>query len=282
MDLHTYWYLGLVFLSLLQLIYVYFKKRSNRIFLVFFSMVGLGYLVESIIYCFLHSYQYFPHIVRNPVYDSIFGAFASNLFALPVSATFISTLHKRKIWFFLFIGLFSLVEWLFLQLHIYKHNWWRTYYTSGGLFFYYGLSKIFFKKMEGPINGLWHFILTFLISSTFMATFHFLAIILFSSRTYQLGWYSNIYQDTNAFAAIYYLFVSLTIVFIAKVEFHWKIILAPLVVFLADAILRWYGILHSMVWWDTYYNLVLAIITLLITEKVGKHLAFGRPRLNFT
>jgi hypothetical protein len=84
-SINSICYLGLVFLSVIRLGYLCYKKGIKRSLLLFLAMVGLGYMIEAIIYNFLGSYQYHPKILMHDrIYNSNMGAIASNAFALPV------------------------------------------------------------------------------------------------------------------------------------------------------------------------------------------------------
>ena len=91
MHENSYWYIGLGILSIFLLVYVYFKTKSTRFLLLFLAMIGLGFLIETVIYNFLFSYQYFPKLImHDEIYDSNLGAISSNALALPAVATFIA------------------------------------------------------------------------------------------------------------------------------------------------------------------------------------------------
>lgn len=140
MEQNSYWYLGLGILSILLLIYVYKKSGSTRSLLLFLAMIGLGYMIEAVIYNFGHSYHYYPKFIKHDAfYDSNMGAIASNALALPAVATFMGTLRKNWGWILFFVILFAGIEWAFLKLNIYFHNWWRMGYTSTGLLFFTSL-----------------------------------------------------------------------------------------------------------------------------------------------
>ena len=65
MEFNSYWYLGLGILSILLLIYVCIKTRSIMALWLFITMIGLGYLIEAVIYNFAHSYQYYPKLIKH-------------------------------------------------------------------------------------------------------------------------------------------------------------------------------------------------------------------------
>ncbi|WP_342429449.1 hypothetical protein [Neobacillus sp. FSL H8-0543] len=282
MHENSYWYIGLGILSIFLLMYVYFKTKSTRFLLHFLAMVGLGYIIETVIYNFLFSYQYFPKLIKhNEIYDSNLGAIASNALALPAAATFIATFHKNWLWILSIIGLFAGIEWAFLELHIYKHNWWRTYYTSLGLPFYFAMAKLLYSKISRPIKGLQHTLLLFLIIGPISGSIHIMPILFFSNRSYELGWFDNISRDTTAFGALYYLTASMIYVILAKFinSPNWvKYIVVALLTHSITTTFVKNGILHSQVWWDPWYYVILSIILMLTTLTISKHLTNGPPK----
>lgn len=282
MEYNSYWYLGLGILSVLLLIYVYKKSRSPRSLLLFISYIGLGYLIETVIYNFGHSYQYYPKFINHDsFYDSNMGAIASNALALPAAATFIGTLRKNWGWILFFIGIFAGIEWTFLWLNIYSHNWWKISYTSLGLLVFFPLAKTIYPLLCQPLKGFQHSLLLFLIIGPFSGSLHITPIMFFSNRYYELGLFDNLSQDTTAFGAIFYLSASLFYVWAAKRQwkFKWmKYVITPLLMYTVNGILQKAGILHSLVWWDPWYYLFLSIFLLKLTVTFSKHLSAGPPK----
>jgi hypothetical protein len=125
-------------------------------------MIGYGYFIETIIFNFLGSYDY-NHL----------GAFVSNAFCLPVIATF----NMNWIWIVLFSGFFTGIEFLFLELHIYSHNWWRLEYTGLGIAVYFAVGNFFYKRILHPTSGFKHNLILYFISGSISASMHVLPII---------------------------------------------------------------------------------------------------------
>lgn len=279
MEFNSYMYLGLGILSILLLIYVYIKTRNSRSLLLFVTMVGLGYLIEAVIYNFAHSYQYYPKLIKHDsFYDSNLGAIASNALTLPAIATFIAILRKNWIWIIVLVILIAGIEWTFLKLNIYSHNWWKIGYTSLGLLVYFPLAKVFHQLLSNPLKGFLHTIFLFLIVGPFSGSLHIMPIMFLSNRYYELGWYESHSQDTTAFSAIFYVGACLFYVWIAKQ--HWKLkwlkyVLTPLLMYTVNVLLQKAGILHSQVWWDPWYYVILSVILLKLTVSMGKHLSSG-------
>jgi hypothetical protein len=282
MKFNSYWYLGLGILSILLLIYVYKKSRSPRGLLLFVAMIGLGYIIETVIYNFGHSYRYYPKFIsHDSFYDSNMGAIASNALALPAVATFIAVLRKNWLWTLFFISIFAGIEWTFLKLNIYSHNWWKIGYTSLGLIVFFPIAKVFYQLLSQPLKGFVHSLLLFLIIGPFSGSFHIMPIMFFSIRYYELGLFDLHSQDTTAFSALFYLTASLFYVWIAKQQWtvKWlKYVITPLMMYTVNVILEKAGILHSLVWWDTWYYVILSICLLKLTVTFSTHLSSGPPK----
>jgi hypothetical protein len=114
-------------------------------------------MIETVIYNFLWCYQYYPRIIKdNIIYDSHLGAMTSNAFSLPVAAVFIAAFQISWLGITLIICLFVGIEWLFLELHIYTHHWWRLGYTALGSPFYFILAKAIYRRIGHPMKGIVH------------------------------------------------------------------------------------------------------------------------------
>lgn len=242
-------------------------------------MVGLGYVIEAVIYNLFHSYQYYPKFIKHDhFYDSNMGAIASNALALPVVATFIATLRKNWIWILFFVALFACIEWLFLKLNIYSHNWWRIAFTSMGLPFYFYSAKFLYQKILLPLNGITHSIVLFLILGPISGDLHISPIMFFGSRHYLPGWFDDPSEDTTAFAAIFYLCACLVYVVIAKLKWKFeglKYVFVALCMWFANFLLKKVGILHSYVWWDLWYYILISIVILKLAIMISKQLSIG-------
>lgn len=277
MDYHSIWYLALVAASSLLFIYTYYKKSNHPVFLLLLATTGFGYIIEGVIYNILHCYVYYPHFIpSNPTYDSNMGAIASNAFVLPVIGVFLATQGKNWGWSLFFSVLLVGIEWLFLELKIYQHNWWRIEFTFFGLlFFYFPIIKLLYRWLLEKQEGIRHFLLLFLIISPILGTIHMLPIMFLSNRYYDLGWYENVFQDTNAFAAIYYIGSGLLITALAKLKlrYRWGKYIFLLVALLSiSGFLIHNRILKVFVCWDPYFYAIFPGIVLFLGEKVSQRI----------
>lgn len=274
---NSYWYYALLVLSTSLFCFILFKKRNTQTLFLLLTMIGMGFIIETIIFNFLACYKYNPNFIQhNTFYDNNLGAFVSNAFSLPIVATLIATFHLGWIWMFFFSGVFVGIEWLFLKLHIYSHNWWRLEYTGLGLPFYFAMSKVYYKWIKQPSKGFKHNWMLYLIIGSISCSAHILPIIFFSNRIYTPGWFENSGRDSIALAAIFYLCSSLFFCLMSTLK--WKIkwgkyILAGLLMYAVNQVLIEFGILHSLVWWDLPYYVGLALLLTLLTVIVDKRLS---------
>jgi hypothetical protein len=281
MSPNSWWFLGLMILSLILQIFIYFKKRELRSLLIFLVMVEFAFLIETVIYIFGESYVYFPKIIKNnPYYDSNAGALASNLMIVPTLALQISVFNLNWIWIFFFTAFLTGVEWLFLRIHIYVHNWYRTWYTSFGLLFvYFPLGKVFYRRLSKPLHGWEHSIFLFLCTAPILGCMHIIPIMWLNNRAYLPEWFQDPAHDTTAVAAVYHILVAIILVIITKVSWkHWwlKYVLIAGISFATTYILMWMNILQSYIWWDPWYYIGYHVIALKISEAMGRRLLKGQ------
>jgi hypothetical protein len=276
---NSYWFIALLIISIIVFFFIIYKKRNTQTLFLLLTMIGLGYLIETIIFNFLGSYDYNPNFISHKsFYDNNLGAFVSNAFSLPVIATLIATFNLHWIWMILFSGLFVSIEWLFLELHIYSHNWWRLEYTGLGLPVYFIMAKIFYKWISYPARGLKYNLLLYLIIGSISASAHILPILLFSTRIYHPGWFENPGRDSIALGAVFYLCDSLIYCLMIKINWkkRWtKYILTGFLMFAVNQVLIRVGILDSLLWWDQPYYVCLSLFLLLLTGIIDKRLTKG-------
>lgn len=278
---NSYWYLGLAILSIVLLIVVCVKQKSLWSLLCFFPMIGLGYLIEAVIYIFLECYVYYPKLIDHDKYfDSNTGAIASNALSLPAVATLIGAFQLRNRWIVIFTCLFVGIEQLFLKLGIYEHNWWKLGYTAIGLPFYFLMAKYLYGLTLRPLKGVRLMLPVWLIIGAIGGTSHILPIMLLSFRSYSPGWFDDPSHDTTAFSAVYYITMSMLIMVMVKL--HWKYRATKYVVTIAFVSLVTFvlyirGLLQIHVWWDPVYYAIMPVLILLLAENLTKLLAKG-PR----
>lgn len=280
MNFNSWWYMGLAIISLGILIFIYSKKRKSSFLLLFLVMVEFAFLIETVIYIFGGSYEYFPKIIKyNSYYDSNVGALVSNLLIVPALATLIGVFKLNWLWISFFTAFLTFTEWLFLRLNIYEHNWWKTGYTTFGLLFvFFPLGKVICRQISKPLKGIKHSIFLFLCTAPILGCMHIIPIMWLSNRAYFLGWFKDYAHDTTAFASLYHVVVA--IIFTILIKINWrhrgsKYLVMASITFVTTLILTKIGILKSYVWWDPWYYIFYHVIVLTMSGAISKRLFRG-------
>lgn len=280
MEFNSWWYLGLIVLSLIIQIFIYIKVRRIRFMLFHFAMMAVGYTVDMIIYIFGNGYMFYPKIIdNNAFYDGNVGGIISDVFIVPSLAGLISVFNLNWLWMCFFAAFLYLVEWLFTELNIYVQNWWKTWYTTFGLIFvYFPLGKYLYKKISKPLQGTMHSVILYLVILSLLGLIHMVPIMWLSNRSYLPGWYQDPAQDTTAFAALYQIFVSVIMVILVKIRWghRWmKYLYIFGITSLITLVLKMIGILHSYVWWDPWFYILIPAFFLKAADVMSKSLAKG-------
>lgn len=259
---------------------MFFHLRDWNVFVLYLIMVGYGYLIEFIIYILLGSYQYYPKIMpKQPYFDSNLGAIASNFLSLPVSAVMIAMYRLGWGTIALCVLLFAGIEWLFVELGIYRHNWWHIGYTSLGLPTYYLIAKCWSRWLKNPLKGFRKAVLLFFIIGTITSNFQVLGFMILQTRSYHVGWFADPAHDTTAFAAVYYLSVSLFFTLVLMLRNTYpkiKFILAMAFVLSVSLTLKHIGIIKVHVWWDLPFMLVACSLALWLSGLAAARLSRER------
>lgn len=282
MSTNSLWYLGLSFISLNLILYVIYKKKWRGLFLLLI-MIQIAYLIETVIYIFLGSYEYRPQIIKHSAYyDSNLGALASNLLAVPALATLYSAFHLSKKWYFLFILFLAAVEWLFVKLHIYFQYWWRTEYTIIGLFGYLFVAKVLYPRLTFPVQGWSRTLFLFLCTAPVVGTFHIIPIMFFLNRDYVPGWFEDQAHDTTAFASIYYLagtFLILGVLKLRRINRRMKYTLLAVIFLFILITLQKTDLLVIHASWDPWYYLLFPLIAFRIAEVFNQRMSNPPPNV---
>lgn len=279
MSINSLWYFAVAAIGIILITLTYFKSKTYLCFLLLFGMVGVGYSIEFIIFTLFECYQYFPKIILHDEYfDSNMGAIVSNMIVLPTAATLIGVLKLGWSWIVFFTVLFVGIEKLFIELGIFRHNWWNLGFTMIGLPLYFYSAKIWFPYFMRPMQGKLHFFSLFLISWPILGTFQFLPIAFFNWRSYTTGLFEDPSHDTTYFLVLFCLIIICSLLITERIKWKstWLKHIVPFAfLFCMLMILQKAGILHSNVWWDKPYCILAAYITLHIINFLSRKLLYG-------
>lgn len=236
----------LVLVSSIVFFYVLYKKRDVKLLYLFGFMIGLAYALEYVIFVLLDSYHYDPGITSSRFIDGMFGSIASQAFAFPVAAITVVAYEwkfKQYIWVAVF---FMGVEELFLALHIYEHEWWKTIYTGILMTIGFAIAKIWYYWMKTRYSTFLHVATLYFLMIAINCSIMFVASTILHLYYYKVGLFSDPNRDHINMNTIYVVVMTWMYVWIIvkRKSYLWKIAVIILM-FIIDTVLLHTGILHS-------------------------------------
>lgn len=220
---NSFWYLGLVVLSILIIIITFWKKRDAKLLIFYFYLAGLIYLFDFIVLTLFNGYKYIPHLIVTPQLDNVVGAIVSNLFAIPSAALVIAAFNLPFVWMVLLSALFMGIEQLFLHLAIFKNYWWNTGYTGFSLLIYFWISRQTWKTITllKP-SKLMRFMILFFNCISIHGSFTFIFVVLYKVYLFHIGVFPDIYRDHFVASIPYICLISLIIAVIVVLISKWR------------------------------------------------------------
>jgi hypothetical protein len=101
----------------------------------------MAFSIEVTIFCFLKAYNYYPMVFpQSPINDGLAGNLFSQ-FSITATSLLIAVFNLNDYYFFIFGGIYGIIEELFLKLGIYSHNWYQTWITVLGLILIFWMTK---------------------------------------------------------------------------------------------------------------------------------------------
>jgi hypothetical protein len=225
------WFLILAALSVLLLIYTFWRKRDLKLVALYSFLNTISVIFELVIFVFLQSYAYYPHILKKTYYDMNLGSYLSQVLYVSSVALFIAAFNLGYGWILFFIAMFVGIEFLFLSLGIYKLNWWNSGYTAAGLLIYFWISKkwytLLLQASSRFIRLITLYCLGYSIYSNLLNVPFMLDYFYFGG-----GWFADPARDSVAVKIVYFLILSVVPAMVCFYRLHWTILAAAPVVML--------------------------------------------------
>lgn len=264
-------YALLTLLHLVLLIITFIKKKEKKPWLLFSASVGLAYVFEYFVLNLFRSYIYYPKILKNRRMDSVLGAIVSQAFTLPATATFIAVFRLNWWWKIGFTLFYAGIERLFLYLHLFKRNWWRTSYTLIGLPFYFWLTqKWSYYLWEKPSKWIGYGTLFFTSYINYL-NIHFILIAVFKKIIFRKSGNWNKYVQSFIIGPIYGAIQSVVILIVTIKE---RPLLGLSVLHLLDRLLYRFKWIKTKKWSINYF-LPIHICLLLLGRIFKKQIVSG-------
>ncbi len=150
----TYWYYGLVLISLILLAGSLLYKKDWKLLVLQLNVAAIIHPFEIAVLIVLEAYRYMPGFLPEPRLDNYLGAYVSNSFVLPALATMINAFSLSWRCALGIAALFAGVDWYFTTLGIYVHYWWKSLYTWIALSILFAVSRQVWSRLREPRPSL--------------------------------------------------------------------------------------------------------------------------------
>lgn len=162
---NTIWYLLLGITTLFELIFILIKTERRSITVAFYlTILGIVLNFEVVNLIFMKAYSYYPMILKNPPipFDNVLAGNVFSQCSIAATVLLVVVLNLKYYWFFIFAGIYGLIEELFLALGIYSHNWYRTWMTVVMIPLAFWIAKKMYVKVIRGIKPIFYYIYIFL------------------------------------------------------------------------------------------------------------------------
>ncbi|KKI90137.1 hypothetical protein WQ54_23885 [Bacillus sp. SA1-12] len=221
-------YLVLILISIIIFILSWRKAASKKLIPFYLCMAGFIYLFEYVILVLFKSYEYFTGVFKDDYFDNVLGANISNGFIVPSVTVLIAVFNLEFWWIFLIIIGFLGIEELFLYLGVYRHFWWRTFYTGVSLFIHFYLGKYLWCMIRYHVNRFTlRITVLYFANIAIQGTFMFYLVALFHLFLFHVNWFNDPSRDHITFVTLYFFIDSIffSIVVVLRAYWFWHALL---------------------------------------------------------
>lgn len=264
---NTIWYILLGIITILVMVIVFIKTTNRKhVLSLYLTMSGITFFAfEVAILMCLKAYIYFPKICSNQHDDAVVG----NLFSqtsVSASAVLVTVFNLKFHWQLFIALIYGGIEELFIQMGIYKQNWYRTWMTIIGILILFRIAKIVSTILSKHIGRIWRYIFIFFG----LCTLHFHLVTWASKAVGVRSFNETLIPDNDCsiaiIAATYHLLltVSTMILYFTNINWKWKaagIFILYIAHFSAEKYQvlisadGWFFILTSISIWGMYLNI---------------------------
>ncbi|OGO78142.1 MAG: hypothetical protein A2Y23_11370 [Clostridiales bacterium GWB2_37_7] len=226
---NLFWYVSLAIIGVVSAAYAIYKKRGIykvSTLLVFYLFTAcFTWIGEFIVLGLFNAYAYKTGLLTDPWAQNLLGHLLINTTLYPSAAIVMVTYSLRYGWIFSVATIFTLLEYLFVNLRIYEQHWWRYYMTFIAVVIFLSIYHQWFTKMNQRRYGSTRAITFYFVA---MIIIHFPAplLLLLGKQYYQISLINNLVGN---------LFLSSIIII-----FFYHLIEAFLLVLCTCVLKKWY------------------------------------------
>jgi hypothetical protein len=273
-----YWYISLSAIGVVTASYTIYKKKNEykaSTLIVFFLFTAcLTWIGEFIVLGLLDAYAYKTGMFEDIWAQNLFGHLLINTTLYPAAGIVMVAYSLRYGWIFFVAALFTLIEYLFVNLRIYEQHWWRYYMTFLAVMFFMLIFRKWFSKISEKPYGITRSV-TFYFIAMLIAHIPAPILLLLGKQYYQLNLVNNLFGNLYLSSIIIIFFYHLIEAFILVIftcklkQWYWSIV--PIVTsIVVQSIFVRMNILIIGETWSLFYTLVLYEIFIVIYILVEK------------
>lgn len=165
------WYLSLAAIGLIGAAYAIYNRRHtykfSTLFVFYFATAGLAWIFEFMVLGLLNSYAYKTGIFNDVWRQNLLGHLILNTTVYPAVAVVMAAYSFKYKWAAFVSIMFTLIEYIYVNLRIYEQHWWRYYMTSVSAFVILIIDSIWFDKITRQCSR-----------SVRVITFYFVALLI--------------------------------------------------------------------------------------------------------
>lgn len=126
---NTIWYILLSILNIISIVFILYKSNNRKYDIGFFlAVLGTTFHAEFLLLVSFNAYRYLPKIFNDPFLDAVLGNYVSQLSV--ASAVMLAIICRIPVTYSYIIAvIYYFIEVLFIKLGIYRHLWYKTWYT---------------------------------------------------------------------------------------------------------------------------------------------------------
>lgn len=280
------WYICLAIIGIVSAAYNIYSKRKiykvSTLLVFYLATAGFAWICEFLVLGLFSSYSYRTGLIADPWAQNLLGHLILNTTLYPSAAIVVVTHSLWYVWIAIYATFFTIVEYLFIKLNLYEHQWWKNYMTTISTVIILLVDYKWFTKMNQKRYGLTRAITFYYVA---MIVIHTPApiLLLLGKQYYKLSLVNNIFKNLYLSSIViiffYHLIESfLAVLFTCKLKkWYWKI--APFIIsIVSQSIFAKLGILVIEDNWKLIYSLSIYEIFIAIFILIEKYTL--KPRLN--
>ncbi len=168
---NIFWYICLAVIGLGAAAYAIFAKRKvykvSTLLVFYLFSASSTWIGEFIVLGIFNAYAYKTGVFKDIWAQNLLGHLILNTTLYPASAVVMVAYSLKYGWISLTAAFFVIVEYIFVKMGIYGHNWWKYYMTAITAVIFLLIAHKWFYKMNKKRYGL-----------TRAVTFYFVAMII--------------------------------------------------------------------------------------------------------